>query len=160
MAASLRLADLVGVAQNRPRVTRDAIRFANEVTQYFKKNEYAAFVNKFGVQRIGDIIGALERSAVDVLALLMVDRTIPLADRMTVWAGVDEVDPELRGRVYDRVKPVIEHELQTRQIGTVLGIDQVLPAPANLEMVRAIMEAERRTREAERPVERDPLQRR
>ena len=160
VAASLRLAYLVGVAQNRPEVTQRAIGFAKEVTEYFKGNEYSNFVNKFGVQRIGDIIDRLERSAVDVLGFLMIDRTVPLLDRMTVWAGVDEVGPELRGRVYDRVKPVIEHELQTRQIGAVLSIDQVLPAPANLEVVRVIMEAERRARGAERPVERDPLRRR
>ncbi|MHC4108478.1 MAG: hypothetical protein ACYSTY_10380, partial [Planctomycetota bacterium] len=161
VAASLRLAYLVGVAQNRPEVTKQAINFANQVTQYFKTNEYASFVNKFGVGRIADIIDELDRSAVDVLAHIMVDRTIPLQDRMTVWAGVDRVDPELRARVYDRARPVIERELENREIGTVLAIDQVLPAPVNLDAVRVLMEAERRAREVERPgIERDPLQRR
>ena len=92
--------------------------------------------------------------------MLMVDRTVPLEDRMTVWAGVDRVNPELRARIYDRIRPVIERELQTRQIGDVLPIDQVIPAPANLDVVRVLMEAERRAKEAGPPVERDPLRRR
>ena len=158
--ASLTQAFKVGVLQGRPEVTRNAINFANAVTEYFKDNEYS-FVNKFGVNRIGGIIGELEQIAAAVLGYVMIDRSIHLADRMAIWAGADEVDSDLRGRVYDRIRGPIEAELAARPIGQIYTVDQVIPPPPNLDLVRNLMELERQARQARAAeAERDPFRRR
>ena len=44
-------------------VLRNALRFANDVTVYFKNNEYYQSATKFGSRRIADVIGVAELQA-------------------------------------------------------------------------------------------------
>ena len=42
-----------------------------------------------------DIIGQLEQVQIAFLQL-MIDPSIPMEERMTIWSGVDELEPQLR----------------------------------------------------------------
>ncbi|UCD75137.1 MAG: hypothetical protein JSV91_15305, partial [Phycisphaerales bacterium] len=99
--AALRHGYLAGIVHNRPDILQGAVRFADEVTEYFQNNEYFDFNSKFGTGRMRDLITQINESAVVVFAQLMIDRTIDIEDRLTLWAQVDRHIPDLRVRVYD-----------------------------------------------------------
>ena len=136
VAASLRYGYLQGLAQDRPKVLEDALEFAGKVTEFFQGNEYYDYENKFGRGRMSELISALEDSALVVFAQVMIDRSIPLPQRMTMWRKADSVTADLRGWSYDRIKPQIERELATSPFGQKLTVDDVIPAPPNLEAMR------------------------
>jgi hypothetical protein len=149
VAAGLRHGFIVGIGYNQPEVLRDAIQFADKVTEYFKGNRYFDFENKFGRGRMKELIAELERTAEAVLFSVMVDRSIPLEDRITIWNQVDQYIPSLRARVYDQLKPALAAELQSSVWSRKYGIDDVLSVPPDLEIVRVRMAEERRQREQE-----------
>ena len=74
----------------------NSLDFANQVTRHFKENEYYNYVNKFGVGRIKDILANLEQSLSIVFQSVMLDRSLPLPQRLVIWNAVDEkIDPVL-----------------------------------------------------------------
>jgi len=136
VAASLRYGYLVGICRDRPEVLRDAINFANEVTDFFKGNRYYNFVNKFGVGRMKDLLGQLNDTAIIVFAQLMIDRSLPMPERMTLWSQVDKYLPGIRVRAYDIIAPTLAQELSTSPWGKRYTLAEVLPEPPGLDEYR------------------------
>jgi hypothetical protein len=90
--AALRRGFREGLLLGRPEVLEDAVRFAGDLTRFFKETEYNNYTNKFGEGRIQDLIGNLESSVRDIFRAVLVDRTLPLVDRLTIYnrAGDDQ----------------------------------------------------------------------
>ena len=75
--AALRRGFREGLLLDRPEVLEDAVRFAGDLTAYFKSNEAFDYVNKFGDGRIKDLVGDLESSVRDVFRSVLLDRRSP-----------------------------------------------------------------------------------
>lgn len=159
--AALRHGFLVGIGRNRPEVLQQAVKYADEVTAYFKGNKWYDFVNKFGRGRMSELLGQLETSAIAVFAQLMIDRSISMEDRLRMWSQVDRYIPDLRVRVYDFIKPQIENELLTSAWGQEYTIDEVLPEPPGMEEHRARLAREQELRQQQLEEQRrsDPIER-
>lgn len=147
VAASLRYGLRVGIGQNRPEVWEQAVHFASQVTEFFKRNEYYDFENKFGRGRMSEIIGALETSAETALLQLMTDTTIPLEERLTIWRQIDQYQPQLRLRVFDWIRPSIVQQFNSHPLSTKFALEQVFPTPPGIEAYRAHLAREREARE-------------
>ncbi len=146
VAAALRYGYMIGLGQNRPEIFQRALVYAKNVIDYFKGNEYNNFVTKMGSARLGELIAELESARFTVLAQLLVDSTIPMSDRLVVYSRAPD---DLKVPIYDRVRPLLEMQLQSHPLGQILTIDQALPPPPGLEEFRRIQaeEAERRAQE-------------
>lgn len=140
--ASLRYGFRVGIGRDDRELYENALAFVKGVTDYFKGNEYNDYVNKFGVGRMQDIIGELETTKQRAFIQLMTDPTLALAERFTIWAKVDEFEPELRLETYDAILPGIRSQFEGHELAQRFTIDQVFPAPPGIEMYRARMAAE------------------
>jgi len=162
VAAALRRGIRVGVLNDRPEVFEQSLVFADRVIEYFKGNEYYAFVNKFGRGRMNELIHQLERSLETAFEQLMRDPTVPLQERLTIWRQIDRFEPRLRLRVYDRVKPYIERQFTMNPLARNYELDEVFPQPPGLEAYRAQLARERAERERQLQEEREraPIERR
>ncbi len=136
VTSALRYAFRVGVGQNNPKVFTEALKFAQQVTTQFKKNEYNDYTTKFGTGRIADIIGALESSAQITFEQLMTDPTISIEERMAIWGGVDKLQQGLRPRVYDRILPRIQAQYERHPLSRIRSFDNAFPKPPGLEAYR------------------------
>ena len=144
--ASLRYGIRVGIGARRPEVFQDALAFAQQVTQYFKKNEYFDYTTKFGSGRIADLIGALETSLEMTLIQLMADPSVAFEQRMSIWSGIDELMPTLRARVWDRLFPLLKNQWESYPLASRIKFEKAFPDPPNLEAVRAQIILERRSK--------------
>ncbi len=142
VSSALRYAYRVGVGQNRPEVFKEALNFAQQVTNEFKNNEYNNYTTKFGTGRVKDLIGALESSAQITFEQLMTDPTVPIEERMAIWAGVDMLEQGLRPRVYDRIGPRLMDQYQKHPLSKVKAFDDAFPKPPGLEAWRQQMALE------------------
>ena len=142
VSSALRYAYRVGIGQNRPEVFQEALKFANQVTNEFKNNEYNNYTTKFGTGRVKDLIGALESSAQITFEQLMIDPTVPIEERMAIWAGVDRVEQGLRPRVYDRIGPRLMVQYQKHPLSNVRSFDEAFPKPPGLQAWRQRMAIE------------------
>ncbi|MHC4832359.1 MAG: hypothetical protein ACYTFH_00400 [Planctomycetota bacterium] len=135
-----------GLLLNRPKVLEDARVFARDLIDYFKNSNFYNFVNKFGEGRITDLIGDLEDSERVVLERVLLDRSLPLIDRLTIYNRASE---DFRRLVYDDVRTPLEGEFLSSPMAQTLAFAQVLPEPPGMEVFRArrAEEAERRRRE-------------
>lgn len=176
VAASLRHGFNVSLLHGRPEVLRDALRFAKQVTDWFKNNSWNDYETKFGEGRIKDIIGGLDASAEIIYLETITNPMIPLVDRMTMWRNTDRVEgevirsmpqllnrsmPLLRALVYDRAKPIIEQQLANNELVLRYTIDEVFPAPPGLDAARQFLiqrQQQRQLEEQERRA-RDPISR-
>ncbi len=147
VAASLRYAFRAGVAQKRPELYRDALKFAKQVTEFFKANDFNDYTTKFGTGRIKDIIGAIEDSAQLSFQQVMTDSMIPIEERMAIWAGIDSLEQGLRPRVYDRVMPVLEEQYLKHPISKNTPFLVAFPEPPGLDAWRKKLAQERAARE-------------
>jgi len=136
VSASLRYAFRIGLGQNRPEILQKAMTFAKKVTEYFKRNEYNAFVTKFGSARMGDLIRDLENSAVTVFAELMVDTSLDMIERLQIF---NRAPDDLKIRVYDLIAPLLRAQLEGHQLGSRVPFETVLPEPPGLEAYRLAM---------------------
>jgi len=136
VTSALRYAFRVGIGQNRPELYKEAIKFAQLVTNEFKGNEFNNFVTKFGSGRISDLIGALESSAQITFQQLMTDPTVPIEERIAIWAGIDTLEQGLRPRVYDRIANQLKSQYQRHPLSQVRTFDQVFPKPPGLDAWR------------------------
>jgi hypothetical protein len=136
-----------GLLLNRPKVLEDARIFARDLIDYFKNNRYYDFVTKFGESRIGDLIGDLEDSERAVLQQLLMDRSLPLIDRLTIYNRAGE---GMQRRAYDAVKPQIESEFAASPMSRTLTFSQVLPEPPGMEAYRAQQAREAAALQADR----------
>ena len=103
---------------------------------FFKTNEYADYVTKMGTGRMADIMGALDQSAETAFLQIMVDPSVPLEERVTIWAQADELEPQMRLRTYDRIRPLLAQELTYLPVGDRLTVDELLPSPPGIEAWR------------------------
>jgi hypothetical protein len=136
-----------GLLLNRPKVLEDARIFARDLIDYFKNSRYYDFVTKFGESRIGDLIGDLEDSERAVLQQLLMDRSLPLIDRLTIYNRAGE---GMQRRAYDAVKPQIESEFAASPMSRTLTLSQVLPEPPGMEAYRAQQAREAAALQADR----------
>lgn len=139
VTSALRYAFRVGIGQNNPEIFREALRFANQVTNEFKTNEYNNYTTKFGTGRIKDIIGALETSAQMTFEQLMTDPTISIEERLAIWAGVDQLEQGLRPRVYDRIMPRLQAQYERHPLSNIRPFNTAFPEPPGLEAWRQKM---------------------
>lgn len=133
-----------GILLQQPQVLQDALKFAAQVTQYFKTTKYADFVTKFGDARLGALIGNLDASVRDVLEAIMLDQSTPLIERLFIYNGLDE--PQ-RLAIHDRVRPTLEAEFLADPIAGALKFAQAFPEPPGIEAYRAQQAAEAAKRE-------------
>lgn len=123
-----------GLGRGNDEVYEDAKAFAKSVLDYFRLNKYSDFVNKFGVERISGIIRDLDQVEIDVFARVMMDPSIPLQERLTIYNVHTPV--EVQREIYDFIKPAIERQLQPPSPLAGMNIDVALPVPAGLDQVR------------------------
>jgi hypothetical protein len=142
VSAALRYAYRVGIAQNRPEIFEEALKFAKHVTHEFKTNDFNNYTTKFGTGRVKDIIGSLEVSVQVTFEQLMTDPTIPMEERAAIWAGVDNLESGIRPRVYDRITPLLRAQFQKHPLSTIKSFDKVFPEPPGLQAWRQKMAIE------------------
>ncbi len=108
-----------------------------------------------GTQRLADLIRQLQESVYVVFAQLMVDTSIPLLERLVIYA---RAQPEFQLEVYDDIYPHVLRQFELSELSrTNLTIDVVLTPPPGLEEHRQrkleaqqAEEQRRRTGEIER----------
>ncbi len=143
VAASLRYGFRVGVGQNRPEVYKEAVKFAREVTDYYRNHKFIDYSTKLGSDRMRDILGELDFSAEIAFLQLMMDPTIPMEERMTIWAQVDELEPQVRLRTYDRLEAELKRQLGIHPLGRSITMAEGFPEPPGLDAFRQQMARER-----------------
>jgi hypothetical protein len=138
-----------GLLLGRKETLDEALKFAKDVTDYFKHNRYNDFVNKFGDGRMKDLIGGLESSVRDVLTFVILDRSQPLVDRLIILRNAPEKE---RREVYDQVRPQLEAEFMASPLSRSFRIEDVMPEPPGMAEFRAAQarEAERKKEEEKR----------
>jgi len=138
-----------GLLLNRPKVLEDARIFARDLIDYFKNSNFYNFVNKFGEGRITDLIGDLEASERVVFERVLLDRSLPLIDRLTIYNRAAE---DFRRMVHDNVRAPLEAEFLASPMSQALAFPEVLPEPPGMEAYRArqAAEVERRRQEQRR----------
>jgi hypothetical protein len=159
VAASLQYGFKEGVLGGRPEVLRDALRFAADVTEYFKTNEFYRDPNKFGQRRIADTIGRLEDSTEIGFLQMMTAPGVTWEHRQRMWNGIDSVEVEVTGRppmlralVYDRVMPVLDRQFASHPMSQQFDIDQLFQPPPGLDQAREMLakrEVDRRKQQEE-----------
>lgn len=163
VVAALRRGIRVGVGQNRPQVYEQSLQFAQQVTEYFRTNEYFDFETQFGTGRMRDILGQLEDSLEVAFLQLMADPGLALEERLSIWRQMGQFQPQdLRHRVYDRLKPVLERQFQRNPLSQRYAFNELFTEPPGMEQYRIYRaEQQRQEREEEdRSRERDPIERR
>jgi len=128
-----------GLARGDRERYEEVKKFAQDVLQYFRVNEYNNFVNKFGEARIHGIISDLENVEVATYWRIMVDSTIPLRERLMIY-NLHTPDP-IRRQIYDGIKPAMESHIARSRL-SVYELEQLLPEPPGMESFRAAREAE------------------
>lgn len=131
--AALRRGFREGLLLDRPEVLEDAVKFAGELTAYFKGAEYNDYVNRFGAGRIKDLVGSLENSVRDVFRGVMLDRSLPLVDRLTIYARAGDNQKRM---AYDAVKPELQVEFEETPLSQAYQFDQAFPQPPGMEAFR------------------------
>jgi hypothetical protein len=149
--AGLRYAFRVGVGQDRPDVYAEAIAFSRDVTDFFRSNEYMDFDTRLGTARMRDLVDQLANSAPLAFEQLMTDPTVPLEERATIWLQIDDHEPQMRLRTYDRIRKWLVAELQRSPLRDRITVDDILPSPPGIEAwrVQLAQEARRRAEEAD-----------
>lgn len=145
--ASMRYAFRVGVGQGREDVYRKAVIFVNQVITIFKENEYYDFENKFGMERMAALMKDFPTLQEGVFVQLMVDPSLRLQERATIWSRVDrvvsEVDPVngpmLRALAWDRIGPSLNQQLARHELGQRFAFEELFPPPPGLARARAII---------------------
>ncbi len=158
--ASLTYGYRMGFLYNQPQVLIDAIAFANEVTTWYRENHWNDFVSKFGTGRMKDIVADLEDSAEFAYLLLLSSPSMPMEDRMKIWANTDKVEaevnkrpPVLRAMVYDQMIPTLRQQFANHELGKTMTAEQAFPAPPGLDNARQVLLERKNRREKEQQAE-------
>jgi len=69
----------------------------------------------------------------------MTDPTVPLEERMAIWAGVDALEQGIRPRVYDHMVPVLQQQFARNPISRVKSFNDAFPQPPGLQAWRQHM---------------------
>jgi len=70
-------------------------------------------------------------------------RNLNMEERMTIWAGVDEIEPQLRLRVYDKLSRTLREQLSLHPLSRSLSMSDAFPEPPGLEAWRQRIALER-----------------
>lgn len=176
VSASLRYGFKVGILGGRPDVMREALRFAGQVTHWFKTNAYNDYITAQGTARIGDLLGDVEDSTELAYLQLLTDPTVNLIDRLTIWSNTDRLEsdiireaplilnreaPALRALVYDRARPILEQQFANSELSVRNTFEEMFPQPPGLDRAREILIQREREREQKREEQRkrDPFER-
>ena len=83
----------------------------------------------------------------------MTDPTVPLEERMAIWAGVDALEQGIRPRVYDHMVPVLKQQFARNPISRVKSFNDAFPEPPGLEAWRQYLaqEAEKNVNKESNP---------
>ena len=81
-----------------------------------------------------------------VFGQLMVDTSVPMIERLTMWARAPD---ELKRQVYDDIRPHLERQLSVSELGAVMSIDDALPEPLGMAEYRLVQEERRRQQQPE-----------
>ncbi len=123
-----------GLLFRRPEVLEDALKFASDLTVYFKTSDHN-YVNKFGEGRMSDLVSNLDKSVRDVFVMLMLDTSIPLVDRITMY---NRAPAEQQMLVFDDTRGVIEAEFEDSRLAQRISFESVYPEPAGMEEFRLL----------------------
>ena len=123
-----------GLLSGRPEILKDAIKFANDLTRYFRESETHDYVNKFGESRMTDLVSDIRKSIRDVFLTVLIDNSSPLVDRLTIYnrAPVDQ-----KRIVYDMAYPILDAEFKASPLSQRIEFDSVFPEPPGIEEYRA-----------------------
>ena len=145
--AALRRGFREGLLLDRPEVLEDAVKFAGDLTRFFKETEYNDYTNKFGEGRIKDLVGDLETSVRDIFQAVLIDRTLPLVDRLTIY---NRAPDDQKRMAYDAVRPEIESEFQNTFLAQAFPFEQAFPEPPGMEAYRRAQAAAAQAAKARR----------
>jgi hypothetical protein len=137
-----------GLLLDNTQVLEDALRYARDLTRYFRDARFNDFVNKFGEGRMKDLLGELDESIPAVLSRIVLDTSQPLLDRLVIYRKAPD---DVRAMIYDRVRPAIEAEFAASRLGSAgIQFPQAFPEPPGLDAARRALAERVRQREAER----------
>jgi hypothetical protein len=88
------------------------------------------------------LVGQLGQSVPMAFAQLMSDPTVPLEERATIWAQVDDVEPQLRLRTYDQIRPWLVAEIGNGPLQGRVDVDAIFPPPPGIDAWRQQLAAE------------------
>ena len=137
--AALRRGFREGLLLDDPEILEDAVRFAGELTAYFKNIEYNDYVSKFGDGRMRDLIGDLETSVRDVFRGVLLDRSLSLMDRLTIYARAGD---EQKRMAYDEVRPALEAEFEASFLSQAAPFERAFAEPPGMAAYRQAKAAE------------------
>ena len=125
-----------GLLSGRPEILEDAIRFANDLINYFKESEDHDYINKFGEARMTELVSDLRKSIQDVFLMVLVDNSSPLVDRLTIY---NRAPADQQRIVYDLAFPLLDAEFKASPLSQRIEFESVFPEPAGMEEYRAQM---------------------
>ena len=131
-----------GLLLGREGVLEDAIKFARDLTLYFKESETFDYVNKFGEARMTALVTDLDRSIADVFAFVLIDPQMPLVDRLTIY---NRAPVEQQILVYDLARDAVEAEFSTSPLSSRIDFSNIFPEPEGMDAYRQ-MNVERNER--------------
>ena len=137
--AALRRGFREGLLRNRPEVLEQALVFARDLTDYFQNNEFNSFVNKFGEGRMADLIGGLQSSVMDVFRGVLLDRSMSLLDRITIYRRAPEQQQRM---VYDFVVTPLREEYAESGLEAAGPFEAAFREPLGMEEYRSIIAAQ------------------
>jgi hypothetical protein len=143
--AALRRGFREGLLLNRPEILEQAMVFARDLTEYFQKNEYNNFVNKFGEGRMSELIGDLRSSVEDVFRGVLMDRALSLLDRIMIYRKAPEAQQRM---VYDAIREPVQAEFESSDLAEVSTFIDAFPEPPGMQEYRALMAAKSERNEA------------
>ncbi|MBX3374831.1 MAG: hypothetical protein KF817_13455 [Phycisphaeraceae bacterium] len=148
--AAMRAAFRMGVANDNEELYQQAVQFVQQVITIFKENEYYRFtVQKFGVDRMADLMHDFPTLRRAAFGQLMTDPSIQLQEKATIWSRIDRFAPGLRATVYDDIMPGVAEQLARSELSQRFTVAQLFPEPPGLREYRALIAEElRRQREA------------
>ncbi|MDI9403484.1 MAG: hypothetical protein QM516_06385 [Limnohabitans sp.] len=137
-----------GLLLENDKLLQDSLKYARDLTRFFRESRYNDFVNKFGEGRMKELLGTLEDSIPAVFAKILLDTSQPMLDRLVIYRKAPE---DLRVLVYDRVKPQIEREYAAGRLAqTGMPFAQAFPEPPGLEEFRRLQAEAKKARDAEK----------
>ena len=98
-----------------------------------------------------DLVAQLGESAELAFIQLMTDVSVPLEERATIWAQVDDMEPLVRLRTWDRIRPWLAREIDGGPLRGRVKVSEAFPEPPGIEAWRARLaqEAVRANQDAE-----------
>ena len=72
-----------------------------------------------------------------------------MRERNAIWSKIDQYNPELRLRVYDRIMPHLQQQFAKNVLNQKFTVNQFFPEPPGLEEYRKQMALQKAKRDAE-----------